>query len=357
MNTQFLRIESRSVLGLLAKSAWLSTQIRLRKVAGPKNPLNFTRQIDRTPVDTQTEKNCTLDPGLLSARLKPTQNVSKSSPKFDTISADNESGFNSEADAGQFSRDGSECSSPPTTPGSFTFHELASLLKSEETTDSVENQYEKYESKFDENSPVLEADDLPLATAWNVSLNHKNKKDPKTPTGKVAYPGYIKSLFGFWRAVNNLPLPTELVIKHRQELAFFRNDVQPTWESPENKDGGFFRVVFDRSAYERKVSRNVMVLNETWIEVLMALVGETVPHAEYLTGCAFKPRQQEDRIEIWTSDMRFVMDEQRAMEEYLSRLMARFGRVEYVTHEENRQYFASFNPSTSFRKSNGLADS
>jgi len=352
-------IEGKSVLGLLVKSPWLCTKIRLRNAPGPRNSLNFARQRNRTTSSSTTSSESSdgsvgvtlnLNPALLAKRLQPIHSESKPSEKFDSILTENESGFNSETDA-VFSHESSECPTPASSPDSFTFHELADLLQDNATRDSIETNDFQYSTELSQPSEITNnhQDDLPLHTAWNVTLQHKNKKDLKSPNGKISYPGYIQTLCGFWRAVHHLPFPTELVIKHRQELAFFRNDIQPTWESPANANGGFFRIVFDRSAYERKESRNVMVLNETWIELLMAMVGETIPHSEYLTGCAFKRRQAEDRIEIWTRDIISHGQVLREMEEFLIDFLARFGSVEYVTHEQNRQYFASFNKNTSIR--------
>lgn len=186
--------------------------------------------------------------------------------------------------------------------------------------------------------------DAVLQTGWNISLTHKNKKDPNMPEGRVSYPGLITTIYGFWRAVHNLPLPTELMIRHRQELAMFREHIQPEWESPENENGGYFRIPFDSTLYmDRREARNCMNLNVVWMELLMAMVGEQIPHAEYITGCGFKRRQAEDRLEIWTTDMSRCEEKKEEMHRFLAQMLQKFGQIEYMTHEDNKSFLAQFN--------------
>ena len=100
----------------------------------------------------------------------------------------------------------------------------------------------------------------------------------------------IRSIRDFWCVHNNMPVLTEL--QFRTNLSFFKEDILPVWESPENENGG-------KWCADLKLFREE--LNDIWLMVLLGLVGETVdPTRNEIVGVTIHLRRNGDRIAIWT---------------------------------------------------------
>ncbi|KAI6213614.1 hypothetical protein M3Y94_00170900 [Aphelenchoides besseyi] len=76
----------------------------------------------------------------------------------------------------------------------------------------------------------------------------------------------------------------------------FREGIKPMWEDAQNVKGGRWYVVVDK---QQRSTR----LDELWLELLMAVVGEQFEsHGNYICGAAVNLRQKGDKVALWTSD-------------------------------------------------------
>ncbi|CAD5231891.1 unnamed protein product [Bursaphelenchus xylophilus] len=76
----------------------------------------------------------------------------------------------------------------------------------------------------------------------------------------------------------------------------FKEGIKPMWEDPQNVKGGRWLVIVHKAQRATK-------LDELWLEIMMAIVGEQFEgHGEYICGAAVNVRQKGDKIALWTSD-------------------------------------------------------
>lgn len=64
--------------------------------------------------------------------------------------------------------------------------------------------------------------------------------------------------------------------KNIEAIGVFESEVQPAWESPVNSEGSDLTI---RKKFEFES------LNYYWDRLVFAVIGETFPHSEEITGC------------------------------------------------------------------------
>merc|ERR1711936_125034 len=135
-----------------------------------------------------------------------------------------------------------------------------------------------------------------LHTTWNLYYSDRRQgEESKNFSSDLTLIQKVSTIETFWQAVNHIHLPTQLKYKENSNYFFFRDGIQPEWEHPENSGGGMLRVILksrDRSTF----------LDEFWLEMLMALVGECFECSNEVTGVVLQRRHKEDRVCLWLKD-------------------------------------------------------
>jgi len=177
-------------------------------------------------------------------------------------------------------------------------------------------------------------DNTPLNCEWTMFYRDHNTKSTSSSATEDFSNDMVDliscdTVANFWQIMNAIPFPSNLNRRTNSSYMFFRKNIQPTWEDPNNQNGGMWRIVIkkheDRSKY----------LDTFWLELLMALVGEQFRHSLDITGCVVKRRQKEDRIELWTKGSEdFDHDEVVQMEigEDLKKILGLDNELEYTKH-------------------------
>jgi len=180
----------------------------------------------------------------------------------------------------------------------------------------------------------VDNDNTPLNCEWTVFYRDHNTKSTSSSATEDFSNDMVDliscdTIANFWQIMNAIPFPSNLNRRTNSSYMFFRKNIQPTWEDPNNQNGGMWRIVIkkheDRSKY----------LDTFWLELLMALVGEQFRHSLDITGCVVKRRQKEDRIELWTKGSEdFDHDEVVQMEigEDLKKILGLDNELEYTKH-------------------------
>lgn len=97
----------------------------------------------------------------------------------------------------------------------------------------------------------------------------------------------------FWGVYNNIAPVSELAIKSDYHL--FKHGVRPEWEDSQNKYGG-------KWAYQFLKNRGAGAINEQWMQVMMAAIGETLEEDGdgEVMGVVVNVRKGFYRIGVWT---------------------------------------------------------
>lgn len=234
--------------------------------------------------------------------------------------------------------DGIECEVSATTSDDDAFE----APEKNEKVMTVSNELETpvpYENK---DADCEDPENCLLNTGWTMHFASKKKEQTQWKDGRIAYPD-MYTVQSFWQTVHHMPMPTELNVKNRETLHFFRQGIEPDWEAPGNANGGMWRAEF---VYEKGDSindknriweqRNGIHMNKMWVELLMALVGEMFYESSRITGCIFQRRQAEDRIQLWTTNLSGPDEDEvkTGMAAELRRVLNIEGAVNYQTHAE-----------------------
>lgn len=123
--------------------------------------------------------------------------------------------------------------------------------------------------------------------------SHKNScslSDYKDSLQKICA---VSSVEEFWRLFNNIKRPSTLDVGTNYH--FFKEGVQPLWEDPANKKGGKWVLSI-------KDFVNPLVLDRSWLEVLVMLIGGCAVKRGIVNGVVVSRRGKKgNKIAIWTS--------------------------------------------------------
>ena len=139
----------------------------------------------------------------------------------------------------------------------------------------------------------------------------------------------IQSVQEFWSIFNKLPQPSELLAVRESateeaqppsstvgSFMLFKQGIRPEWEDVANKTGGHFQFTLQTDKFRSITKENssikdgdiLGILDEYWNNLVLALIGNTLPHLNDITGIRLvdkvrhgkgsKP-QGHVRVEVW----------------------------------------------------------
>lgn len=134
----------------------------------------------------------------------------------------------------------------------------------------------------------LEPPTLHFAHPWTFWFDVTVDTKEKNAEDSLRQLGTFHTLQDLWKFWNHLCISN---LKDGCNLRLFREDVQPTWEHPMNRNGGRWSA---RSLGKSKRFK-------LWTEVVLALVGEqlTDNSEHHVCGVCLSSKPGGDRIEVW----------------------------------------------------------
>lgn len=149
----------------------------------------------------------------------------------------------------------------------------------------------------------------PLMDRWKFSSRNTDLNNPKSKqqdekdwlsSFKEIY--IFDSIQKFWELVNNFPGIVQ--VPHGATFAFFKKKgtghsfIQPSWEDSNNKNG------YTYSLYIPTKDKGYGILNDgnihyIYIDILMLLIGATLPFHDKINGCTFDRKFTSYKFSIW----------------------------------------------------------
>lgn len=135
----------------------------------------------------------------------------------------------------------------------------------------------------------------PLQHTWTLWYDNPSKK-----TTAHTYETFLKKVYtfdtveGFWSVYNHIKKP--LTIPNGSNYRLFKEDIDPKWEDPNNKDGGGIVVTFKLN------SKLAAELDNRWLYLQLACIGENFTDGEAICGVNVSIRKGGNRLEIWVRD-------------------------------------------------------
>lgn len=130
----------------------------------------------------------------------------------------------------------------------------------------------------------------PLNSKWTLwyYLPEKNKDWDKCQH-KIHN---IDTVEDFWSLYDHLKAPSDLT--GGVDYSFFKNDIRPMWEDPQNRNGGRMTVI------NTSKSRHA-VIDEIWLDVLLFLIGEKFNGTNDVCGAVLNVRSYGFKLATWTT--------------------------------------------------------
>lgn len=95
----------------------------------------------------------------------------------------------------------------------------------------------------------------------------------------------------FWCLFNKILSPSKLILG--TDFHLFKEGIEPKWEDKTCAKGGKWTYFFPKS-------KDVGSLDEYWLKLLLALIGEQFCEADEICGAVVSVRQKQHRIALWT---------------------------------------------------------
>jgi translation initiation factor 4E len=132
----------------------------------------------------------------------------------------------------------------------------------------------------------------PLQYQWVLwYLKNDRTKDWEECLKKVAT---FDTVEDFWALYNHIQLSSGL--SWGSDYYLFKYGIKPMWEDPQNKKGGRWLLMVDRS-------RRNEILDHYWLELLMSMIGEQFEDlGEEVCGAVVNIRNKGDKVSLWTRD-------------------------------------------------------
>eukprot|EP00808_Paulinella_micropora_P021067 g18928.t1 len=162
----------------------------------------------------------------------------------------------------------------------------------------------------------------PLHSEWVMWWNGASRTSRDKGDWKPKEVYSISTVEDFWRLYNNMMEPSQL--PKGSNYHFFKAGITPTWEDPKNKAGGKWVVSFAKSLKDEDK-------NEAWLNLLLALIGETFEGSDDIAGAVFSPRKFGDKLSLWTLTSK-DQDIQESLGKAMKEIVKFTGSLKYLTH-------------------------
>jgi len=177
-----------------------------------------------------------------------------------------------------------------------------------------------------------------LYTVWILWREGGNKRPSVGTTAdewctRLTLVVKLSSVEGFWRLFNNFEPLSDIPIG--VSLNFFKQNIKPLWEDPANDEGGRWYFNLEKSRYTTELSQYNSKIQETWLYILLTLIGNTIDSHNLICGAVVSVRARETRFMIWTrkGDNSKIME----LGQSLKKNLKHCTRLSYRKHSDRRR--------------------
>lgn len=171
--------------------------------------------------------------------------------------------------------------------------EITEVSQRKDIENEIKNQPDNHEIASAVVVPVQSVPKVmkhPLNSKWTLYYYRPDKnRDWNECQHKIHV---INTVEEFWSLFNHLKKPSE--IQSGGDYSFFKNDIQPMWEDPQNREGGRLTVVHVNQ-------KQSAVADDVWLDLLVFLIGEDFEHTNETCGMVMNSRSYGYKIGVWTS--------------------------------------------------------
>lgn len=152
----------------------------------------------------------------------------------------------------------------------------------------------KSDSKSDSNHLSSELSTKhPLQSQWQLWYFRPEKG--KAWEDNLLDVTHFDTVEDFWALYNHIELASNL--NSGSDYSIFKYGIRPMWEDVRNKSGGRWLFTFNKKSISPRI------IDESWLEVLLCLIGEAFGEdSDQVCGAVINIRPKMDKISVWTND-------------------------------------------------------
>lgn len=215
-------------------------------------------------------------------------------------------------------------STMPTMTSSSSWHPSSKLEKDNSipTIDANNSESQVVKAALSDQSIKF-----PLENSWSFHF-YKNDK-AKLWKENVKFITTVDFVEDFWGVYNHLQLVSKL--NPGCDYMFFKKDIPPMWEDPQNCDGGRWTLSLE------KKFRNSS-LDIYWLNTLLALIGDQFcEESSHVNGVWVNVRSKGDRLSLWTKTAKNAEVQMKIGRKFRDILGLKEGMLSYEEHDENNK--------------------
>jgi translation initiation factor 4E len=130
----------------------------------------------------------------------------------------------------------------------------------------------------------------------------------------------------FWCLYNNILAPSRLIMG--TDFHLFKEGIEPKWEDAKCAKGGKWTYCFPKS-------KEVEALDENWLNVLLAMIGEQFCEPSEICGAVISVRGKQHRIALWTRSASNEADQMAIGRHFKTVLeMPENEKIGYLVHDD-----------------------
>ena len=128
---------------------------------------------------------------------------------------------------------------------------------------------------------------------WTLWFDNPSGRQNQTTWGQTLRSVHtFNSVEDFWCLYNNIVPPSRLV--HGADFHLFKEGIEPKWEDPTCAKGGVWKTSVPKGPNAKQQ------VDQSWLHLLLALIGEDFPESETICGAVVSIRNRGDRVAVWT---------------------------------------------------------
>ncbi|XP_075255230.1 eukaryotic translation initiation factor 4E-like [Convolutriloba macropyga] len=132
----------------------------------------------------------------------------------------------------------------------------------------------------------------PLQKTW--SLWFKKDQPGATWVGGQKRVHSFHTVEDFWSLFNYIQPANQL--SKGSDYSLFKENIEPTWEDPVNKNGGRWIVTINKMKMDEKTN-----IDKYWLETVLLLIGEGFEDSlgDFVVGAVVSIRGKYNRVAVW----------------------------------------------------------
>ena len=132
----------------------------------------------------------------------------------------------------------------------------------------------------------------PLEHTWTLWFDNPNGRQKQATWGQTLRSVYtFNTVEDFWCLYNNILAPSRLIMG--TDFHLFKEGIEPKWEDAKCAKGGKWTYFFPKS-------KEPAALDDCWLNLLLAMIGEQFCEPSEICGAVISVRQKQHRIALWT---------------------------------------------------------